>query len=551
MNRRRLSDVLLATLLLCATGCTDVDVRRLWLHNRISLQGHFCTEDPQQVVTPIKVLFAIDSSASLGVSDSQFARSDAIRETIDRFRPYRQVTFGVVRWASDQRINLGPQVCSYADRPCTQDLDAPGSAFTKDRIILDGAILAAQQTTGQKPFISTLDLIRRLIESDVKLDEDQASNTKYLVIFFTDGTPCPVEEWQMVLDQVGELKHLGEENTARLMLHTALLDTGNSPEPGCISPYDADEILREMSGQGQGRFERFANPDEIDFIPFVQDELETDFELVQVIVENRNTRLMVMGNSLIPVSDSDGDGLPDRVEESLGTSPILADSDGDGCGDKLEVEREGFDPLTPGFLSDPQHCYCPKAERVQDTDGDGLLDCEEFYLGTSKYRFDSDSDLLPDGLEHRGGSKPARSNLGIYDHDEDGTSDWEEVWLHRLPQAVEDGLEPVPVETYTYRYAIEQDGAPAGGVTCYKFEISNIPIMTSAGSDSALGPQEGQNDIEVSFVQIPREQQSDDDPGSHAVIRFGRYQQFFFEPGLMVPNREFIPVLPTDLSIRR
>jgi len=259
---------------------------------------------------------------------------------------------------------------------------------------------------------------------------------------------------------------------------------------------------------------------------------------------------MVMNDTLVPVADSDGDGLPDRVEESLGTSPVMYDTDGDGCGDKLEVEREGFDPLVSGNDSDPQHCYCPQNERTQDSDGDGLLDCEEFYLGTNKHRYDSDSDLLPDGLEHRGGSNPAVSNLGIYDHDEDGASDWEEVWLHRLPGVVDDGLEPLPVDEYTYRYFIEQDGPPAGGVTCYSFDISNIVVMATAGSDEALGPQEGQNDIEVSFVQIPREQ-SDDDPGAHAVVRFGHYQQFFFEPDLMVPNRDFIPVLPTDLVVRR
>jgi hypothetical protein len=551
MSRHRLKNVLIAALLLSTSGCTDVDVHRLWSHSRISLKGHFCTEDPQQVVAPIKVLFAIDASASMGVSDRDSARSEAIRQVIDRFRPYRQVSFGILRWSRDQQIDRNPEVCSFSDRPCTGLLDAPGSAFTKDRVILDGAILASQQTGGQRPYIDTLNLIHRLVESDVQLDPELASETKYLVIFFTDGAPCPVEDRGAILEQVDELKHLGEENTAKLMLHTSLLDVWAAPEPGCLNPFDADEILREMAELGRGKFQRFANPSEIDFIPLVQNELETNFELVQVIVENRSARLMVMEDQLVPVPDSDGDGLPDLIEEELGTDPVLADSDGDGCGDKLEVERQGFDPMIPGNLSDPQHCYCPKAERVQDTDGDGLLDCEEFYLGTSKHRFDTDSDLLPDGLEHRGGSNPAESNLGIYDHDEDGFSDWEEVWLHRLPGANESGLIPWPVEFYSYRYAIEQDGPPANGVTCYKVEISNIPLMTTAGSHSGSSPQEGQNDIEITFVQIPEEQQSDEDPGLHNVIRFGRFQQFFFEPELLVPNRQFIPVLPTDLELHR
>lgn len=552
MNRHRLlKGVLIAALLLSTSGCTDVDVHRLWTHSRISLKGHFCTEDPKQVVAPVKVLFAIDASASMAVSDPDASRSDAIRRVIDRFRPYRQVSFGILRWSRDRQINREPEVCSFSDRPCTGLLDAPGSAFTKDRVILDGAILAAQQTGGQRPYVDTLNLIHRLIASDVQLDPDLASLTKYLVIFLTNGAPCPVEDRVAILEQVEELEHLGEENTAKLMLHTNLLDVRTPAEPGCLNQFDADEILSEMSEAGRGTFQRFGSPAEIDFLPLVQNELETNFALVQVIVENRSARLMVMGDSLMPVADSDGDGLPDLIEEELGTDPVMADSDGDGCGDKLEVERQGFDPLTPGNLSEPQHCYCPKEERSQDTDGDGLLDCEEFYLGTSKHRFDTDSDLLPDGLEHRGGSRPAESNLGIYDHDEDGFSDWEEVWLHRLPGANEVGLLPWPVESYSYRYAIEQDGPPVNGVTCYNIEISNILLMTTAGSHSGGSLQEGQNDIEITFVQLPEELQSDEDPGLHSVIRFGRYQQFFFEPELLVPNRQFIPVLPTDLELHR
>ena len=44
--------------------------------------------------------------------------------------------------------------------------------------------------------------------------------------------------------------------------------------------------------------------------------------------------------------DSDGDGLPDRVEASLGTDPYKADTDGDGLLDSWEAQ--GFVPAEPG-----------------------------------------------------------------------------------------------------------------------------------------------------------------------------------------------------------
>src|SRR5262249_38057039 len=47
-----------------------------------------------------------------------------------------------------------------------------------------------------------------------------------------------------------------------------------------------------------------------------------------------------------PLTDSDGDGLPDAAEPVVGTSPGLADTDGDGISDGAEV-TQGSDPLVP------------------------------------------------------------------------------------------------------------------------------------------------------------------------------------------------------------
>lgn len=91
--------------------------------------------------------------------------------------------------------------------------------------------------------------------------------------------------------------------------------------------------------------------------------------------------------------DTDGDGVPDDVEVSLGLDPndpvdALTDRDGDGLTAADEI----------AFGTDPNNA---------DTDGDGLTDGEEVQLvGTDPVLFDTDGDGLSDGLELATGSDP-------------------------------------------------------------------------------------------------------------------------------------------------
>jgi len=48
-----------------------------------------------------------------------------------------------------------------------------------------------------------------------------------------------------------------------------------------------------------------------------------------------------------PLPDADGDGIPDKYEETYGTNPNAADTDGDGVADQVEIER-GTDPTVAG-----------------------------------------------------------------------------------------------------------------------------------------------------------------------------------------------------------
>jgi len=75
-----------------------------------------------------------------------------------------------------------------------------------------------------------------------------------------------------------------------------------------------------------------------------------------------------------PALDTDGDGLDDLTEASLGTDPNLVDTDGDGISDYDEVngDNDPFD-YTPGSDTDPLN---------PDTDGDSYLDGAELQFGS-------------------------------------------------------------------------------------------------------------------------------------------------------------------------
>ena len=78
-----------------------------------------------------------------------------------------------------------------------------------------------------------------------------------------------------------------------------------------------------------------------------------------------------------PLTDSDGDGLNDALENDMGTNPLGADTDGDGLTDGFEVLTAGTDPL----LVDTNNNDCPDGEEAlqlcatcpSDLNDDGLV----------------------------------------------------------------------------------------------------------------------------------------------------------------------------------
>lgn len=135
--------------------------------------------------------------------------------------------------------------------------------------------------------------------------------------------------------------------------------------------------------------------------------------------------------------DSDEDGLIDRLEFVWQTLPLNPDSDGDGLSDGLEIEA-GTNPLLPDTDNDglpdgweDQNGFNPLIDdRNLDPDEDGLSNLAEFETGTNPNSSDSDNDQLLDLAEISLGINPNNP-----DTDEDGMSDGFEVAFNLNPLA--------------------------------------------------------------------------------------------------------------------
>lgn len=503
------------------TGCDEpVALERVQNQTKVSLNGQFLTESPDDIEFPVKILFAIDMSLSMGDevngaavgSDPNFLRLEAVRNFIDEYNVNDNTSFEIMLWSTDVFET-------------TRNASGQGG-FTKDPVELNRVLDIANNDT-MTDYLGTLSTVKSDIQRDINatVNEDNLGRTKYVVVFLSDGVANVRGVSQSDSDiwtSVEEIKEMTDNAAVGgFDFHSFLLLGGFPPTSSGIAARDqAEDTLQGMAEKGSGQFNLFETAESIDFINLVDVRLTVEYQLKYLFAYNYN---VIPGIDQL-MTDSDADGLSNDDELTYQTDPLLYDTDGDGMGDFFEISMS-----TPGYILDPTVAdfVCDVTDidldgNWPDTDLDGLTDCEEFVKGTNRYSVDTDKDGIPDSIELRAGTNPFEVEESR-DTDFDGTPDWLEVQQHTNVRA----NDPILRENFNYQYnitnvglvEIDQGMEQQSYVRQYNFEISNInladttiPGNPEGVSDLLLRP--GDNLIRFFIAQTP-----EDKPNSPPVYR--------------------------------
>jgi hypothetical protein len=563
------SAALLVLLALC--GCTDARLEAGQpeppppVDDKLAIEGRLCTRTPRDELFPVKILFVMDTSNSMAITDRESQAARALFQVIDRYRGNPSVRFGVIAFDSRSEV-------------LTRDATgAPGFTATPDLAAIDARLRAPDLATDYQGALATAYGV--LFDDMAKSSPEERSRSKYVVVFFSDGNPDPQcwadparsgdeplvcdiarDRWpdtinppagyseadfqnffadleagrdyntdeQIVtsVQDIAELQEIFQVNELRF--HTGFLFDPAVMDGPFKDAFQLDRdagiaLLRAMKDAGNGTFTEFTSGGSINFLNINYASVKKSYGLTNLVVLNE----AVANDAAVPRVDSDGDGLSDEEEDALRLCAYLAggpacaggdpaDTDSDGYGDLFEhrLRGAGFDPAVPAAV--------PCDDRT-DIDGDGLRGCEEAFLGTRPAQFDTDGDRLPDGVEFRFGLEPLDPDDAFGDLDADGVRNADEVLEHASPILREPAANPPP----RYRYDVRDAGEQPDGSRCYEFRVDNVQLQTTR---AATADRRGLNRIWLYFLEGPP-----NDPRDFGNLHRACVDARYIAPDLKVP----------------
>ncbi|MDH4468679.1 MAG: hypothetical protein QE271_11535 [Bacteriovoracaceae bacterium] len=313
------------------------------------------------------------------------------------------------------------------------------------------------------------------------------ARSNILNIMMTDGLPF-VNGFQQnrldILKSVLALKEvsasltnsniIAETNSVNMILFTSADNNGDGTpdlvplpdaDPSC-SPLIRDNpetLLKDMARFGGGFYKKVENAPTLDDLvipPFL-----VEYKSNELILVNENASWYQDDQGqIIYGADDDGDGLSNYVESNIGSNKNSVDTDNNGYSDLVEFRY--FGRTTQNNIP---ACSSPIND---DTDGDGLTNCQELLIGSNPNLSDTNRDGIPDGLSLRFNIPLNLNNLT--DRDFDGVPDNEEILLG-LPPDFPNYLISSQLNPMTYNYS-SINGTLSGQKGCSEANVTFFRI---------------------------------------------------------------------------
>lgn len=484
----------------------------------VDVEANFCTSPPSQVRQKIKYLFVLDHSQSNQpgfpnpLTPNDVASTDA--QGSRRYGPLAQFISNLVpdpyNLTYFDIIDFNDQ--AYYPNGMTGAFDNDSANFLNnlktDWIGSGNSGNPVPHDKGFTNYQAALQLAYKLIQADAQNESADPARpivtTTYQIVFVSDGipvissppgSPSPTTLQTFSGDIAPNINSiLNLKNDPVLSPFIAGISLNTAYYYQNVEVPDAESLLQQMANAGNGQYLQVGTSSSIFYQAFAPPSRRIRYNLADTWVENKNAVWWDNGQLL---SDSDGDGLPDLIEDQLHSNSLAADSDGNGVSDLVEYRTKGK-PCKDARCSPAgrdQYSICDGFQPSTDGSGNvhfpsttqkGLNDCENFVLGGLQNSVDSNGDFIPDFLSFRN-LVPfiAGTTGGQADPFADGMSNYQKIKLG-LPISVSKSK---ILDFLTRQSALEHVDSDQADLDCYKLTTRRVGVS---------GPG---NTIKISVIQ--------------------------------------------------